>query len=80
MMTLVQPDSILLQALKTLEQRKEGNELIREMILLSGYKILSMWATAARTFGTVREKNNDNKSTQKERSKTIRQTQDLSHL
>jgi len=54
--------------------------LIGEMILLSGYKIVSMWATAASTFGTVREKNNDNKSTQKERSRTMRQTQDLSRL
>ena len=71
-MTLVQADSILRWAILTLKQRKERHELNGEMISLSGNETVPMWAITARTVGRVKENNDDDKRTRKERSKNYR--------
>jgi len=79
-MTLVRADGILWGVILTPKQRKERNEINGEMISLSGNETVPLWAIAARTVGRVKEIDDDDKRTYKERSKTIDQTQDRSRL
>jgi len=73
-------DSIVLGVILTPKQTKEQNEMNGEMISLSGNQTVPLWAIAALTMGKVKEIDDDDKRTCKEKSKTIDETQDLSRL